>query len=97
MGFLYLRFSSILDSFFMVPAKTPCKYCVILFLDFLFFLHLGPENSVPISFFSLHLGFIFKALSVGCIKNALIMCSGSESMSELTTNCCRSEVSIFKV
>jgi hypothetical protein len=36
-------------------------------------------------------------LGVGCIKNATIMCSGSDSMSELIANCCRRVVSIFKV
>ena len=67
-----------------------------MFRDFLFFLHSGPENSVP-AFFSLNLGFIFRTLGVGCIKNAMIMCSGSDSMSDLIMNCCGRVVSVFNV
>lgn len=85
----------------MVPAKTPYRECVIvldvMFRDFRFYLHSGPENSVPMSFFSLNLRFIFRTLDVGCIKNAIIVCSQSDSMSELIANCGRRKVSISKV
>ena len=85
----------------MVPAKALYKESIIvldvMFHDFQFFLHSGPVNSVPTSFFSLNLGFIFITLSVGCVKNAMIMCCGSDSMSESIAVCCRRVVSIIKV
>jgi hypothetical protein len=60
-------------------------------LDFKFFFPcLEHENSVPTPFWNLSLGFMFKALSLVCVNNTVIVHSTSVAMSESTVNYCSS-------
>lgn len=77
---LYLRYSHIWSSDFVVTAKTLHKQCMIFinlrFLEFRFSPHLRHENSIPTPFGRLHVGFKFILWSLGCTNNTVIVCSG---------------------
>jgi len=75
----------------VVHATIASKLHIILFdlvYEFEVFLAFKLQNLVPTLSLGLVFGFIYTALKLGCVNNALIMCSENEVMCEWIVNCC---------